>query len=817
MGLVRGNQNIFHCFGCGIKGDIFLAAHLLENKPLTGKGFVVENLKYLANQFGVEVEDYQLTEEEIYEMEVKHACAHASGILTSSVVNDLVRARVADMGWRPETLHDLGIGSVASFDDYMERMTQQYGYDQRFLESIDLANRGIFNSNNLVFTVCDEAGAPIGFASRSLTYEADRVKYEATVADIEEHNHDVGRAEAAIRSQVKPLKYVNTSVRNKFYQKIRRLFGFQLAKKFCPPLFVMEGYPDAATAIDRGLRNTCAIGSTAFTREHVDVILNCGIKHIIIVLDGDNAGYEGTDRAVKIIEEAVGERVGLKVELIQMPEGSDDPDRFIRLYGVDEFLKLPRYDIFSWKVKREIEAGHDPIILANEAVPLIVNDPNYLNRLAKIKKLSQATGVDEEFLRLEVKRRVDQDVIRIGEERKLVVTRMVSDMKKSPDAVAEIVRQGLSQIEAIEKRKDGYEPKNVLAAITYVFDRQENHVTDVGIATGWPIWDKQLGGLPDGAGFISCPGKPNQGKTSVCSNLAHRIPDLNDNAITMFHSVDDSLEKAIPRILGSKYQLPSKLWQKSGFYLKGDGRPIIAEKYPDFPQIYYESQKWLQQMISDEKLVLADINLLPGSLPALESWLKIIRQRFPNERIVCMGDNFALYQLEVESDSEAVRARRKSMFVKRLANEYQACLFMTCELTKESLKPGMRPRMGNIKDTQGVAYDADANLGVYNDLKDRGDSADLVWGDPNELVRVSVEGVEQMAPRRKPVLELVCDKNKLSDYDGCIYYEFDQVTAEMRECSESEQAIFRARAEKITSRTIAAQIGNSSAPYRQQF
>src|ERR1035438_10600332 len=88
-----------------------------------------------------------------------------------------------------------------------------------------------------------------------------------------------------------------------------------------------------------------------------------------------------------------------------------------------------------------------------------------------------------------------------------------------------------------------------------------------------------------------------------------------------------------------------------------------------------------------------------------KGWLKSIRKRFPNDAIVCMGDNFALYQLDVASDSEAVRARQKSQFVKRMGNAYQTCMLMTAELTKESLKPGIRPRMGNIKDTQGVAYE----------------------------------------------------------------------------------------------------------------
>ncbi len=143
-----------------------------------------------------------------------------------------------------------------------------------------------------------------------------------------------------------------------------------------------------------------------------------------------------------------------------------------------------------------------------------------------------------------------------------------------------------------------------------------------------------------------------------------------------------------------------------------------------------------------------------------------------------------------------------------MANVYQTCMFMTAELTKESLKPGIRPRSGSIMGTQSVAYDADCNLGIYDDLKDRGDAADLVWHDPREVVlTASEEGTPMLAPRRKPVLEVVVDKNKITDYDGCIYYEFDMVSAQLKECSENEQAIFREKAADLFQKSAASEIG----------
>src|ERR1035438_10186666 len=140
MGLVRGNTNIMHCFGCGIRGDIFLAAHLLENKPMTGKAFGIEN------------PEIQLSEEDLYEMQVKAAYAHAASIMTSSDLSDAVQAKLADMEWSVDTRSKLGIGSVTNFSTYMDRMVKQYGHPVKFLQSVDLANDKLFSQNNLIFT-----------------------------------------------------------------------------------------------------------------------------------------------------------------------------------------------------------------------------------------------------------------------------------------------------------------------------------------------------------------------------------------------------------------------------------------------------------------------------------------------------------------------------------------------------------------------------------------------------------------------------------------------------------------------------------------
>src|SRR3569833_3716607 len=69
-GIVTG-MNLIHCFVCGVTADIFDVAAAKEGKPLSGKGFVTDNLMYLAKRFGVDVPEVNLTEDELYELEVR--------------------------------------------------------------------------------------------------------------------------------------------------------------------------------------------------------------------------------------------------------------------------------------------------------------------------------------------------------------------------------------------------------------------------------------------------------------------------------------------------------------------------------------------------------------------------------------------------------------------------------------------------------------------------------------------------------------------------------------------------------------------------
>lgn len=800
-GLIPSSDDkAFHCFSCNVSGDIFTAASFLEDKPVAGRGFISDNLLYLAKKYGIEVPELNLTEDELYEMDVYSAYANACSVIKSPIkMSDSVKGWLTDRGWldtEHSALRKIGVGSVSSYEDFISRMIKNYKHKLEFLEAVDLTRKSIFNPDSVIFTVKDENGSPVGFAARNLKYEDQKEAYDNQRKAILETE---GESSLKLGELFKPSKYYNTSEKCPIYQKSKRLFNFNLAKKFTPPLYVFEGYSDVVTSYMGGLKNCVSIGSTAFSKDHLELILNTEppVKHIVFVLDADKAGDEGTKRFVELLENAVGGHIGLRTEIIIMPEGSDDPDAYIRKFpsfeaGVKGFRHLEKIDIFTWKLKQGVKSGEDALALAEKAVPLIVCESNFLIRMDMTQKLSKVTGLDKEGLWREVMRMVDSESSRIDEEKAAIARRTIKELGRNSKDLQVILQAAQHQAEMVENKRTGYDPSTVVKAIEYVVDRASKATSNMELLTGYPLLDKAINGLPREECFISAPGKPNQGKSTFFDNLTIGLLENNKDVIVFFHTIDDALGARIPRILGAKFNFPSEYFKRSGYWLNNLDK--VPYRYRHFEDVYQQAHAWLNTMVMQERLILADVAQLPPQLPALETWIRSLRAKFPQRSLIVLGDNFHLYDLPGYEAGEN-KTREMSMFVKRMTTQHRCTILMTAELPKASLKAGDRPRIANIKGTSGVAYDANANFGIYNDMKDFGESrCKLFWQDMEASVTdVDTDG-ENIGPPRRPIIEVVIDKSKISDFDGSIFYRLNPVTGNMIECEDGEQKSMKEKA-----------------------
>ena len=148
--------------------------------------------------------------------------------------------------------------------------------------------------------------------------------------------------------QFTSAKYINGHDSD-IYHKKSVLYGLHLAKTAISKknfAILVEGYTDVITMHEKGADTTVASCGTALTPEQVK-LLNKYCKHVILMRDGDSAGYKAVIRDIDICLAG-----GLQVSIIELPE-NDDPDTFARRTpNVEGFVKERAVDAVIWKAEQ---------------------------------------------------------------------------------------------------------------------------------------------------------------------------------------------------------------------------------------------------------------------------------------------------------------------------------------------------------------------------------------------------------------------------------------------------------------------------------
>ncbi len=288
-GIVKNNRELWNCFGCGEKGDVFLAAHYLEGLELKGKGFI-ETIKNLADRFGILIE----------EDEDAHEIIKALNYVASVTKKGLCAPQVSEyLKQRDFTIaEEFGIG-YADPTKLFDILKKTYEID--FIERNQLA-KPIQFLNRMTFPLHDESGEVVGFAGRTL---------------IDDKN-----------------KYVNSS-NSIVFKKNKYLYNLHRIKS--KHTYVFEGYADVWRAYQNGIEAIACCG-TSFTEDHLNLLLRQKINDITFVFDGDEAGRKALERTLKIVEGCTKARISY----ISLSAIDKDPDNFIQTHGKEAFLQLQK-------------------------------------------------------------------------------------------------------------------------------------------------------------------------------------------------------------------------------------------------------------------------------------------------------------------------------------------------------------------------------------------------------------------------------------------------------------------------------------------
>ena len=375
---VSPTKEIYKCFGCGKSGNTI--GFVMEHEKLT----YVETLRWLAQKYGVELEETAASPEAIMQQQTAESLRiinnfgrdyFADQLFNTEEGEDVALSYLKQRGFREDIIRKFELGycpqSGHSFAD--AAITNKYDPDLLTLSGL-VVNRFEKLQDNyrerIIFPIHDRSGKVLGFGAR------------------------------LIKKNDKAPKYINTP-ENEIYSKSKILYGTYFAKHAIDKeneCILVEGYTDVVSLHQAGIENVVASGGTSLTVDQLRLIKKF-TKNLTIIYDGDSAGIKAALRGLNIaIEE------GLHVKLLLIPE-NEDPDSYVNKIGTEAFK------LFVEKNKKDFvlfqldifmkDAGNDStkkMQMVNEIADTIsrLNRPEeFTRRNDYINAVSQKLKIDE--------------------------------------------------------------------------------------------------------------------------------------------------------------------------------------------------------------------------------------------------------------------------------------------------------------------------------------------------------------------------------------------------------------------------------------
>ena len=374
---VSQDRQFFHCFGCGVGGDVISFVMKIENLDFP------DAVTRLAEWAGLSVptvdEGAKLARrrrERIIELNRAAARYFHSQLHADCGKEALMYLNGRGLSISTQTR--FGLGYAPNLWDGLIREMAKLSFTKNELIDAGLAvtgkNGSIYDRfrNRVMFPIIDVRGDVIGFGGR--------VMDDSTP------------------------KYLN-SPETAVFNKRRNLFALNLAKKTtADALILAEGYMDVIALHQAGF--DCAVASlgTSLTEEQVKLISRYK-KEVIIAYDSDTAGVRAAERAIELLKPA-----GISVRVLRMIDAKD-PDEYIKKFGRDRFVRLLNkseadceYKLAGVRAKHDISTDEGRVAYLREATELLAGIDSKIEREVYIARLARDTGVSSDAVKHEVER-----------------------------------------------------------------------------------------------------------------------------------------------------------------------------------------------------------------------------------------------------------------------------------------------------------------------------------------------------------------------------------------------------------------------------
>jgi len=415
---VHATRQFYHCFGCGVSGDVFSFVQKIENitfpeavrliaqrleipipkasystpgeaKEARLRGQLLDVHERAVAFFqeclrrpeGARAREYLagrgLTDEMIAKFRIGYA-PDSGFLLRDRLKNEFSEEVLRESGlfsWKQDDRSAESLSSRAESRDLASTPESDNSDARRLTPDTRSAMYSKFR-NRVMFPICSEAGKVIAFTGRTLSTD----------------------------EKAGP-KYLN-SPETPIYSKSKVLFNLDLAKEWIKKFdyaILVEGQMDCISVFAAGFHNVIASSGTAFTELQAK-LLGRFSKNVVVNFDPDTAGAKAAERTIGLLVE---EEFNIKVLTL---EQGFDPDLYIRRKGKDAYQDALRHSqkYFDYLIERArtqlpIRSAEGKHKAVNYLLPHIQRVPSRIMRDELAQEIAQKLQIDSSVLRQELR------------------------------------------------------------------------------------------------------------------------------------------------------------------------------------------------------------------------------------------------------------------------------------------------------------------------------------------------------------------------------------------------------------------------------
>jgi len=373
--MVNGAKQVFHCFGCGIGGDIFGFVMKSENLSFP------QAVKVLAEKFGVPIPRRKVSPSAKREIDRKEKLYKVNQLAMDyyhdvlfrregTEAREYLRKRGISKAVIEE--HRLGYALIGwnGLVNYLLRKKVPLKLAEELGLVIAKKTGGWYDHfrGRIIFPIFDLSGKVLGFGGRALDES--------------------------------PPKYLN-SPESALYKKSESLYGLHAARGFIREkelALIVEGYLDLLTLHQFGFKHAVATLGTALTENHIRLLKRFS-DHFVTIFDSDESGAAATIRVLPLFLDE-----GISCKVVRLP-GKHDPDSFLQGGHRDEFQEMisgaiPIFDFFIDEVLSgsNLTSAGGKVRAIDEILPMIERIRNRIVRESYVKKLADRLSLKEEVI-----------------------------------------------------------------------------------------------------------------------------------------------------------------------------------------------------------------------------------------------------------------------------------------------------------------------------------------------------------------------------------------------------------------------------------